>query len=155
MWFRRKRKQNLNELYGSYSPPKHKITTQKLTDYFNTIQQDNFIIGGDYNAKHQFWGCRANNPRGLILYNFVINNNFKVLAPPGPTYWPTSLRKNPDILDIFVTKIPNRIHTTTENLLDLNSDRSLEEKLFQISSSYDLLLLREMVMSELLLYDNK
>ncbi|KAL4136299.1 hypothetical protein QTP88_007847 [Uroleucon formosanum] len=107
-----------------YSPTKHKITTQKLTDYFNTIQQDNFIIGGDYNAKHQFWGCRANNPRGLILYNFVKNNNFKVLAPPGPTYWPTSLRKNPDILDIFVTKIPNRIHTTTENLLDLNSDHS-------------------------------
>ncbi|KAL4107417.1 hypothetical protein QTP88_017760 [Uroleucon formosanum] len=34
------------------------------------------------------------------------------------------LRKNPDILDIFLTKIPNRIHATTENLLDLNSDHS-------------------------------
>jgi len=100
-----------------YFPPKHKITTQKLTDYFNTIQQDNFIIGGDYNAKHQFWGYRANNPRGLILYSFVKNNNFKELAPPGPTNWPTSLR-------IFVTKMPNRIHTTTKNLLDLNSDHS-------------------------------
>lgn len=28
-----------------YSPPKHKITNQKLTDYFNTIQQDDFIMG--------------------------------------------------------------------------------------------------------------
>lgn len=96
----------------------------KLTDYFNTIQQDNFIIGGDFNAKHQSWGCRASNLRWFVLYNFVSNNNYKVLASSGPTYWPTSVRKNPDILDVFVTKIPNRIHNTIENLLDLNSDHS-------------------------------
>jgi len=108
-----------------YIPPlKHKITSQKLIDYFNTIQQGNFIIGEDFNAKHQSWGCRANNPRGLVLYNFFLNYNYKVIALPGPTYWPNSKKKKPDILDIFITKMPNRIFSTIENLLDLNSDHS-------------------------------
>lgn len=95
-----------------------------MTGYFNTIQQDNFIFEGDFNAKHQSCGCRANNPRGFVLYNFISNNNYKVLASSGPTYWLTSVRKNPDILDIFVTKISNSIHNTIQNLLDLNSDHS-------------------------------
>lgn len=106
-----------------YSPPKHKITTQHYRNYFNSIN-NNCIIGGDFNAKHHSWGCRANNPRGQVLHNFVTKVNLKVLAPPGPTYWPTSARKNPDILDIFITKIPNNIHCTAENILDLNSDHS-------------------------------
>jgi hypothetical protein len=106
-----------------YSPPKHKLTIQNYTYYFNSIH-NNCIIGGDFNAKHHSWGCRANNPRGQVLHNFVTRGNLKVLAPPGPTYWPTSARKNPDILDIFITKIPNNIHCITENILDLNSDHS-------------------------------
>ncbi|KAE9524515.1 hypothetical protein AGLY_015103 [Aphis glycines] len=106
-----------------YSPPKHKITVQNYTNYFNTVG-NNFIIGGDFNAKHHSWGCRATNPSGSVLHNFVSQNNFKVLAPPGPTYWPTSVRKNPDILDIFIAKIPSNIHCNTINILDLNSDHS-------------------------------
>jgi exonuclease III len=39
-----------------YSPPKHKISYENFSNYFNTIK-NNFIIGGDYNAKHQSWGC--------------------------------------------------------------------------------------------------
>jgi len=106
-----------------YSPPKHNITNSQFTEYFSTIK-NNFIIGGDYNAKHQSWGCRVNNPRGLTLYNFINTKRFKVLAPPGPTYWPSSSSKNPDILDIFVTKIPNNLFCKTQNILDLNSDHS-------------------------------
>ncbi|KAL4096494.1 hypothetical protein QTP88_021439 [Uroleucon formosanum] len=78
----------------------------------------------DFNAKHLSWGCRANNPRGLVLKNFTSSKCYKVLAPPGPTYWPTSIQKNPDILDIFVVKIPNNIKYKTENLLEPNSDHS-------------------------------
>jgi len=106
-----------------YSPPRHNISNATFTDYFNTIKS-NFIIGGDFNAKHNAWGCRANNPRGIVLYNFVNTNNFNVLAPPGPTYWPSSPAKKPDILDIFVTKIPSNLHCLTNNILDLNSDHS-------------------------------
>ncbi|KAF0717525.1 Reverse transcriptase domain-containing protein, partial [Aphis craccivora] len=45
---------------------------------------------GDFNAKHQSWGCRVNNPRGVTLYNFTNLKRFKVQAPPDPTYWPSS-----------------------------------------------------------------
>ncbi|KAL4085145.1 hypothetical protein QTP88_027437 [Uroleucon formosanum] len=106
-----------------YSPPRHNISNATFTDYFNTIK-NNFIIGGDYNAKHNAWGCRTNNPRGIVLYNFVNANNFNVLAPPGPTYWPSSPAKKPDILDIFETKIPSNLHCLTKNILELNSDHS-------------------------------
>ncbi|KAF0699498.1 Uncharacterized protein FWK35_00037541, partial [Aphis craccivora] len=106
-----------------YSPPKHNVSYQNFSNYFNTIN-NNFIIGGDYNAKHQSWGCRANNPRGNVLFNFVNTRKFKVLAPPGPTYWPSSPHKNPDILDIFITKTPSNVHYVIDNILDLNSDHS-------------------------------
>ncbi|KAL4082584.1 hypothetical protein QTP88_029807 [Uroleucon formosanum] len=69
-------------------------------------------------------GVGTNNPRGIVLYNFVNANNFNVLAPPGPTYWPSSPAKNPDILDIFETKIPSNLHCLTKNILELNSDHS-------------------------------
>ncbi|KAL4085108.1 hypothetical protein QTP88_027400 [Uroleucon formosanum] len=106
-----------------YSPPRHNISNATFTDYFNTIK-NNFIIGGEYNAKHNAWGCRTNNPRGIVLYNFVNANNFNVLALPGPTYWPSSPAKKPDILDIFETKIPSNLHCLTKNILELNSDHS-------------------------------
>lgn len=47
-----------------------------------------------------------------------------MLAPPGPTYWPSSPHKNPDILDIFITKTPSNVHYVIDNILDLNSDHS-------------------------------
>lgn len=67
-----------------YSSPKHNVTFQKFSEYFNTVN-NNFMIGGDYNAIRQSWGCRTNNPRGTTLNNFI-NKILKVFAPPGPTY---------------------------------------------------------------------
>lgn len=106
-----------------YSPPKHKVLNVDFHNYFSTLG-NNFIVGGDYNAKHQSWGCRSNNPRGCVLHTYASAKNLNVLAPPDPTYWPSSPRKNPDILDIFVTKIPSSLHSSVVNLLDLNSDHS-------------------------------
>lgn len=49
----------------------------------------------------------------------------KFLPPllPGPTYWPTTLNKNPDSLGIFVAKISSNLHYSTDNIFDWNSDR--------------------------------
>jgi hypothetical protein len=106
-----------------YILPKHNIKCSKFSEYFITIK-NNYIIGGDYNAKYQAWGCRKNNPRGIILHNFINTKKLKIFAPSRPTYWPSSPQKNSDILDIFLTKLPNHIHCHTSNLLDLNSDYS-------------------------------
>ncbi|KAL4084508.1 hypothetical protein QTP88_027923 [Uroleucon formosanum] len=74
--------------------------------------------------------CSQNHPanyKGCSIYKELQRRKIPsapILAPPDPTYWPSSSRKNPDILDIFVTKIPNNLFSTTKNLLDLNSDHS-------------------------------
>jgi hypothetical protein len=96
----------------------------------------NFIIGGGYNSKHQSWGCHITNPHGNLLYNLVNINKYKILSPPEPTYWPTSLRKKPDILDIriFVAKIPYHLYCTVNNCLDLNSDHSFVILIINASS---------------------
>ncbi|VVC38697.1 Endonuclease/exonuclease/phosphatase [Cinara cedri] len=90
-------------------------------DYFSTFSL-NFIIGGDFNAKDP--SCRTNNPRGSVLYNFINLKGYSILAPPGPTYWPTSLRKKPDILDIFVSNTPHNLFCVATNLLEPCSDHS-------------------------------
>ncbi|KAF0756532.1 Reverse transcriptase domain-containing protein [Aphis craccivora] len=42
---------------------------------------------------------------------------YKILSPPGPTYWPTSVRKKHDILDIFVTKLPTTNRLKFHNII--------------------------------------
>lgn len=55
----------------NYRLIKHIITTSNLSNNFYLIisNYNNFIIiGGDYNAKHQSWGCLViNNPRESLL----------------------------------------------------------------------------------------
>ena len=106
-----------------YCPPKHKISPARFTEIFSTFN-NNYIIGGDLNAKHQQWGCRASNPRGNSLLQSLPTINSTVIAPLNYTYWPNSRRKMPDILDIFVTKIPRNLHTQIFNLIDPCSDHS-------------------------------
>ncbi|KAE9525798.1 hypothetical protein AGLY_014024, partial [Aphis glycines] len=115
-----------------YSPPRHNITNIIFTDFFKIIK-NNFIIGGDFNSKHHAWGCRANNPRGIVLQNFININSFNILSPPNTIYWPSSIRKKPDILDIFVAKKLSNLHCSVNNILGLNSDHS--SVLLNISAS--------------------
>ncbi|KAF0707613.1 Uncharacterized protein FWK35_00035033, partial [Aphis craccivora] len=110
-------------IVASYCPPRHKITQTQFENFFNDFSQY-FIIGGDLNAKHQSWGCHTTNPKGQALLKAVNNKQLSILAPPNPTYWPSSPRKRSDILDIFVTKIPPNLNHLVKNLLDPCSDHS-------------------------------
>uniref|UniRef100_A0A2S2PXP7 Putative RNA-directed DNA polymerase n=1 Tax=Sipha flava TaxID=143950 RepID=A0A2S2PXP7_9HEMI len=110
-------------IHAVYSPPRHTITKTQYENFFDSLGQK-FILGGDINAKNTQWGCRANNPRGNTINTLAQLRNYKIHAPPSPTYWPTSRRKNPDILDIFLTKIPNNLHSIVTNLDNLCSDHS-------------------------------
>ncbi|KAL4141492.1 hypothetical protein QTP88_004122 [Uroleucon formosanum] len=77
---------------------------------------------------------RRNQPKKNNLLSDNINHKknvqvshpvgYTILAPPGPTYWPTSLRKKPDILDIFVSNTPHNLFCSTTNLLEPYSDHS-------------------------------
>jgi hypothetical protein len=110
-------------IYAVYCPPPHAISINQLNDIFDVIG-NKFIIEGDINAKNTQWGCRVNNPHGNTLKTLMNSLNFKIHAPSLLTYRPTLPRKRPDILDIFITKIPNSLHILTINLDDFCSDHS-------------------------------
>jgi len=80
------------------------------------------ILRGELRAR--CWGCWVTNPRGNSLLHSVISKILQVISPTNPTYWPTSPRKRPDILDIFVTKIPGTLHSLITNLHALCLDHS-------------------------------
>lgn len=106
-----------------YSPPRHNISNQQFTDFFNTLG-GRFIVGGDYNAKHTLWGSRMNNPRGRQLLTSINNNSLQYVSTGEPTYWPTDQQKVPDLLDFFVIKGISQTYIQIESSLDLSSDHS-------------------------------
>jgi len=107
-------------VYAAYCPPHYSLIHNQLNDFLNTLGQK-IIIGGDFNAKHIQWGCRTNSSRGNTLKALTYIKNYKIHASPSPTNWPSSPRKSSDILEIFITKIPNGLYTTVTNLDDLYS----------------------------------
>jgi hypothetical protein len=110
-------------LSAVYCPPRHVITHDQFDRFFTTLG-NRFIAGGDYNAKHQDWGSRLATPRGRQLLRVINENNFNHISTGEPTYWPTDMRKVPDLLDFFVSKGVNQYYTDVQSCLDLSSDHS-------------------------------
>jgi len=46
------------------------------------------------------------------------------VSPLGPTYWPSHSNRNPDILDFFITNIPNHLNTDISNICHISSDHT-------------------------------
>jgi len=106
-----------------YCPPNQKITPPRLQTFLRTLK-NSFIIGGDFNAKHTAFGCRSTNPRGQTFYNTILNNHLSFISPSAPTYWPSHTNRHPDILDFFITSLPNHLNNNIKNLEELSSDHS-------------------------------
>lgn len=105
-----------------YCPPNHPFTTIEYTHFFQSLG-NNFIAGGDYNSKHQQFGCRVTTPRGNALYNCVTSKRLFCYSPNEPTYYPTDPQRQPDILDVFVSSRFLPYHLISV-LPDLSSDHS-------------------------------
>ena len=118
---------NLNHIpitiAAAYCPPRHNITTQQFKQFLTSFSH-NFIVGGDFNAKHPHWGCRTSNPHGNNLLQLISPEQYKVYSSSLPTYWPTSPTKRPDKLDFFISKAPDHLFHHVENFNDLQSDHS-------------------------------
>lgn len=98
----------------------------KERDYENLLKSmgNAFIAGGDYNAKHTWWGARICTTKGRELYKCIQKNNYSVLSTGSPTYWPARLNTLPDLLDFFIY---SRIRTDLLSIVpsyDLSSDHS-------------------------------
>lgn len=108
-----------------YSPPKHAIKQNQYTEFFKTLG-NRFIAGGDYNAKHSWWGSRSNTPtpKGKQLFLSMQENNLQAVSTGSPTYWPTDRRKMPDVIDFCIIKGINSNQFQAESCFDLSSDHS-------------------------------
>lgn len=106
-----------------YCPPRYNLQTSDFTDLMQTLGPC-FILGGDFNAKHPYWGSRLTSPKGsaLLRAGRFLKCNFH--SGNKPTHWPTDPSKIPDIIDFFVTKGINKNHVEIRNSNDLTSDHS-------------------------------
>jgi len=86
-----------------YCPPKDNIKEDHFINFIKTLG-NRFIAGGDYNAKHVFWGSRLTLPRGRELFKVVENLGLGIVSSGHPTYWPSDNGKIPDLLDFCITK---------------------------------------------------
>lgn len=106
-----------------YCPPKHTIKNDQFAEFFDTLGP-RFIAGGDYNAKHQFWGSRLATTRGRELLKTSQNKHLQFLSTGEPTYWPTDRKKIPDLIDFCVTKGISHNYISCVSSFDLSSDHS-------------------------------
>lgn len=110
-------------LSAVYCPPGHSIQPVEFTNLFKTLGS-HFIAGGDWNAKHTFWGSRLISPRGRALYNATRSNTYNFISTGEPTHWPTDPAKRPDVIDFFITCGVANSYTHVETRHDLSSDHS-------------------------------
>lgn len=106
-----------------YCPPRHSIKKEQFIDFFSTLG-NKFLVAGDYNAKHTFWGSRLITPKGRQLLNAVMSAKLDVVSSGQPTYWPSDLNKTPDLIDFAIIKNIKRDQIKVIPSLDLSSDHS-------------------------------
>lgn len=106
-----------------YLPPHPAISSRQLNQFLKSLGQQ-FLVGGDFNAKHSQWGCISDNQRGKMLQNITKNTPYIFISPKGPTYWPQHHNRHPDILDFFLSSLPRHIKHSVNNLNDLSSDHT-------------------------------
>jgi len=106
-----------------YCPPKHTIKTEQFQHFYASLGH-RFLAGGDYNAKHTYWGSRLIAPRGRELLKAIQTENLMYVSTGEPTYCPSDKRKIPDLLDFGITKgIPAHSIQAVAGF-DLSSDHS-------------------------------
>jgi hypothetical protein len=75
------------------------------------------IIAGDLNSKHPLWNSRRTNAVGLIFYNYLLQNDYSILAPNNPTHFPSSKKYRPDVLDIAIVHTHLLVYIINLNML--------------------------------------
>lgn len=106
-----------------YCPPRHTVKEEQFNDYLKTLG-NRFITGGDYNAKHTFWGSRLTLPRGRELFKSIQAGSMNVISTGQPTYWPSDQGKVPDIIDFCITKSVAKDIISWYSCWELSSDHS-------------------------------
>lgn len=104
-----------------YNQPTKPLLLSDLDKLIHTTK--NFIILGDLNAKHQSWNSLTQNSRGKVLQIHSTQNNYAIVTPDIPTFYPHNARSAPDILDVALFHHTANILSVTTTA-DLNSDHN-------------------------------
>jgi hypothetical protein len=86
-----------------YCPPRHAIKKEQYCAFINSLGH-RFLVAGDFNAKHQYWGSRLISLKGRELYQTIQEKQLEILSTGEPTYWPTDINKTPGLLDVSIIK---------------------------------------------------
>ncbi|UYV62927.1 hypothetical protein LAZ67_2002536 [Cordylochernes scorpioides] len=89
-------------------------------DLVAPLLDPNILILGDFNSKHQSWGCSLNNTEGSILSTFIDDNNLTIVSH-GPTYISHSYG-TPQTLDITITSPSMQQFIKNSTLKSIGSD---------------------------------
>lgn len=60
-----------------------------------------YILGGDFNSRHQMWGCIRANCWGNILHEKLESYEIDIMYPNDHTYVPSSSNRQGSTLDFF------------------------------------------------------
>ena len=67
-----------------YSSRSHPLSTALLNNLFNHLSHPLIIIG-DFNAYNQMWGSRTRDAFGLVVEDFLTDNNLNIINSGEPT----------------------------------------------------------------------
>jgi Reverse transcriptase (RNA-dependent DNA polymerase)/Endonuclease-reverse transcriptase len=81
----------------------------------------NYVLAGDFNARHQHWGCIRANRAGPVLFDQMLRSDFSIYFPNSPTYFPSQDGYTPSVLDLVLTNGLREI-LNIETVDALNSD---------------------------------
>lgn len=117
---------NGSDIYfvACYCKPSTILDCIDLNNIISSLNSDNIVFGGDFNAKHSDWGNSLINSNGRRLYDWLGNNpQFKVI----PTKFPSRIVSCPSFIDFFITSpsIDIDFHPDFNNklrTLDVESD---------------------------------
>lgn len=93
--------------------PKHSIHFENDIRLL-TSSTNQFMVFGDFNARHQSWNCFNNNISGKLLFNLQNSNNFLIYNTPEHTHHPHS-GQTPSTIDILLANVSFTFKLSTLN----------------------------------------
>lgn len=102
-----------------YKPPTQQINILELNTLIRMCGHSQFIIGGDFNAKHRSWKNHINDPNGNILCEWLNqpNNKLKITMLTGNEQ--TCDRSKDSFIDLFIfsKSLVNKYSSVNHNQL--------------------------------------
>lgn len=113
---------------SAYSPPSAGLNTSDFDQILELAAQGDVLLGGDFNAKHPYWGGTDTNASGRVLRDVLLScPDLDVCPTLGPTRVTCTAST---FIDIFIASLglpSGGIHCDRARVLDYESDHNAIE----------------------------